>query len=236
MTEVLDSTRANDGDIHATKEVFSYERTDTIYERPATLEANIERIRRESLTRQAIRPPATYDEPTEGLHDLLASPDEKPLDNVIRTLGTKVPEVREAVERFGLNELTLMQYDDMTELQKKHFIVAFQKFYNLILDRSTGSRKVEGNIQPEGEARMPQGSDQPLLEIIQYGRYLEALLSAIDETGIPAKVTEDLQQFVTNSDALKPVLNRVDYRQYQLGFKVSKNGQKEPTRYDARMG
>ncbi|AHB42098.1 hypothetical protein RAAC3_TM7C00001G0236 [Candidatus Saccharibacteria bacterium RAAC3_TM7_1] len=222
----------------ATKKLPYHEREHAQYERPATLEESVERIRREDIARHAIRPLTAFEELVGGrAYDLADDlPRERPLDNVIRTIGTKVPEVREAVERFGLNELSTIQYEAMNnDTQKKHFVVAFQKFYNLILAHARRIVNVEGDLHLDHALMKYHSLDEPPEQVAEYGRYLEALLAAIDDTGIPARVGQDLQKFYTNDIKLRIILKNADYQKYQLTFKVAKDGQKTPMRDSHRL-
>jgi len=215
-----------------------HERANAQYERPNVLEANIERIRRMDIAHQAIRPLTAYEELGGGIREFTDkfTSDERPLDGIIRTMGTKVPEVREAVERFGLNELNLAEYEAMSDTQKKHFIIAFQKFYDHVLGHARRIDIVEGDVSLDpGLVRYGHTLNELPDDVAEYGRYLGALIAAMDGTGIPAHVKQDLQKFYTQKNKLNNILRKTNYQKYQLTFRLYKDGQKRPMRDSHRL-
>jgi|GEM_PF-2800383 len=198
-------------------------------EHPQSLEANKERIARVDMARAAItdRQLTAYEEYGGGIdqtdeYEERDLPRYRPLDAVIRGSEAWQTEIYDAVERFGMNELTLETYKAMGGTQRLHFVLHFANFRNAITRHAKLIKLEDKSMEHETLLARRYGNDRTQSELFNYSSRLEALEQALDETGIPAAVSKDL------TPRREKISKNAHYWEYQIAFKISSDGTRHP--------
>lgn len=143
----------------------------------------------------------------------------KPLDEVILGAEPWQREVYDAVERFGMNELTL---ESFLKIENTHegtaFSVNFNRFMNRLKhrERLLNLKDRDPNSVQSNELGRIYHKDPDSAEMKAYAKRIRDLLVALEGTGIPELVNTHLDRHPRKKAVSK---NRGDYHNYQLTFK-----------------
>lgn len=154
---------------------------------PCTVEWNQRRIRISDLGRQSVASNnstlSIYDELGGHQHNPRLDEDQL-LDGVIRGAEPWMLEVNDAVERFGLNEITAQDILSMKKIDRAKFLVHFRRFYQLLCARQNLIERTNGNNEEYWQLTSDYGTEKNQDEMLEYARKLKHLIELLKYSGI----------------------------------------------------
>lgn len=146
-------------------------------------------------------------------------PNRPTLEDIIRDSEPWQTEIFDAVERFGMNELTLGAYQALSQVQRTTFFLNFNRFYQMIGGHARFIEITEGIVENDNRLAVMYGGNRTQAELLAYHDTLLNLKDALDSTLIPERVKSD---FGTYYNRLKPSQRakalKPDYHRYQITF------------------
>lgn len=151
-----------------------------------------------------------------------------PLDEIIRESQPWQEEIYEAVERFGMNELTLAQYKAMSIYDRAKFAINFSRFYDLLEAQPRAIEMFEGRVENRPDILGKYGRNRTPDELYHYKETLENMLGILQATGIPEHAATDRETLINKArrqgsgrTAINNIL-RPNYHHYQFTKKTVK--------------
>lgn len=207
----------------------------TIY-RPDTVAAHKRRIASNDFARTVFedRHPTSYEQLGGGLYGYAVQErqHERPLDGIIRGSEPRQTEVYDAVERFGLNELSVAEYDAMSKSERIPYTLYCKRFFDHIGASRNLIELMEGKVEFNQRLDSQYGSDRTPQELLDYSERLEKLSRALATSDIGLRIQNEfvsMRRTMIQVNKCKSFDNKQSKRRhtdYQLTYKFDSSSRK----------
>jgi len=155
-------------------------------------------------------------------------PTPKRLDEAIRGSEDWHSDIIDAVERFGLNDITTTFLDSSKDVERLKYLLHVVKFMQCATSHMKQIQAVDGDVSlaPRIYSFVDRARTKSPTEMREYADKIEHMLGGLREL----QLTERLCEVYSKSGrktSLKKCLEKVDFRQYQVEF-FANSPTKEP--------